>query len=348
MQCSQELASHHYQVIVWLVVTTSCLVLLYINQSTHSLLSQLLRIAESSSAPKTICKLQVCAMYESDWYQTFRLSIPASAQDAKAALFAPSQFNPRLFQLSQARDKTHRKRDRKQNSAVTKITKCGHCLPQVEEKTHRIESEKQSCLRPHRKMSKDDFHWVPHVSTFAIKMSPSWQLLDTVQVSLVLYARCAIQNSEILGNSDILQSSVGLFAVFCWRIIRSLETWDSFNLGGRLRRVLQLWKQQGQVAKTSPSAKVQVLHGASIAKFEVAWIRTMLQTQVQPLTSNSPKQWHKSTAGSTPGSIHSHCEDLWGKPQTLKAVVKATTSRSSWWPHQKCQTSHHGWQSEVI
>jgi hypothetical protein len=27
-----------------------------------------------------------------------------------------------------------------------------------EEKTHRIESEKQSCLRPHRKMSKDDFH----------------------------------------------------------------------------------------------------------------------------------------------------------------------------------------------
>lgn len=142
MQCSQELASHHYQVIVWLVVTTSCLVLLYINQSTHSLLSQLLRIAESSSAPKTICKLQVCAMYESDWYQTFRLSIPASAQDAKAALFAPSQFNPRLFQLSQARDKTHRKRDRKQNSAVTKITKCGHCLPQVLKKKHTVLNRK--------------------------------------------------------------------------------------------------------------------------------------------------------------------------------------------------------------
>ena len=60
MQCSQELASHHSQVIVCLLVTTSCLVLLYINQSTHSLLSQLLRNAESSSAPKTMCKCVPC------------------------------------------------------------------------------------------------------------------------------------------------------------------------------------------------------------------------------------------------------------------------------------------------
>ena len=72
--------------------------------------------------------LQVCDMYESAWYQFFRLSIPASAQDAKAALFAPSQFKPRLLQLSQARYKINWKRDRKQNSAVTQIAECGHCF----------------------------------------------------------------------------------------------------------------------------------------------------------------------------------------------------------------------------
>lgn len=295
--------------------------------------------------------VQVCAMYESDLYQTFRLSIPASAQDAKAALFAPSQFNPRLLQLSQARDKTQRKRDRKQNSAVTKITECGHCVAGSFWRKNTPYWIGKAELPP--APPQDVQRWLPLSSACIDLCYQNVAVVATTRghcsgESCAVY--CSVCNSELgnIGEQQHFAKVVGLFAVFCWRIIRSRETWDSFNLGGRLRRVLQLWKQQGQVAKTSPaSAKVQVLHGASIAKFEVAWIRTMLQTQVQPLTSNS-KQWHKSTAGSTPGSIHSHCEDLWGKPQTLKAVVKATTSRSSWWPRQKCQTSHHGWQSEVI
>lgn len=206
MQCSQELASHHYQVIVCLLVTTSCLVLLYINQSTHSLLSQHLRIAESSSAPKTMCKCVPC---------TNLICIKLSGLVSRLLHKMPKQHSslhhnstPAFCSLVRPVTKHRGSVTGSKTQQSQRLQNVGIVLPEVfEEKTHRIESEKQSCLRPHRKMSKDDFHWVPHVSTFAIKMSLSWQqLVDTVQVSLVLYtARCAIQNSEILGNSNILQ-----------------------------------------------------------------------------------------------------------------------------------------------